>query len=52
MGFKFEKQKDWQLALELDGEIAELIKSFLKERLFILVSQIKLAVDSVVLNIA
>ncbi len=52
MGFKFEKLKVWQLALELDGEISEMIKSFPKEELFILVSQIKRAADSVVLNIA
>jgi four helix bundle protein len=52
MGFKFEKLKVWQLALELDGEISDMVKSFPKDELFILTSQIKKAADSVVLNIA
>lgn len=52
MGFKFEKLKIWNIGLELSGEIAELIKSFPKDELFILTSQIKRAADSVVLNIA
>ena len=52
MAFKFEKLKVWQLALELDGEISDMVKSFSKDELFILVSQIKRAADSVVLNIA
>ena len=52
MGFKFENLKIWNLALELAGEISEMVKSFPKEELFILTSQIKRASDSVVLNIA
>lgn len=52
MGFKFEKLKVWQLALELDGEISDMAKSFPKDELFILTSQIKRAADSLVLNIA
>jgi four helix bundle protein len=52
MAFKFEKLKVWQLALELDGEISDMVKSFPKDELFILISQIKRAADSVVLNIA
>ena len=52
MGFKFEKLKVWQLALELDGEISDMVKSFPKDELFILTSQVKRAADSVVLNIA
>ncbi len=52
MGFKFEKLKVWQLALEFDGEISDMVKSFPKDELFILTSQIKRAADSVVLNIA
>ena len=52
MAFKFEKLKVWQLALELDGEISDMVKIFPKDELFILISQIKRAADSVVLNIA
>lgn len=52
MGFKFEKLKIWNIALELSGEISELVKVFPKDELFILTSQIKRAADSVVLNIA
>jgi four helix bundle protein len=52
MGFKFENLKIWQLALELSGEISELVKTFPKDELFILTSQMKRAADSVVLNIA
>ncbi|SFP52744.1 four helix bundle protein [Parafilimonas terrae] len=52
MGFKFEKLKIWQLALGLSGEISDMVKSFPKDELFILTSQIKRAADSVVLNIA
>jgi len=52
MGFKFEKLKVWQLALELCGEISDMVKSFPKDELFILTSQMKRAADSVVLNIA
>jgi four helix bundle protein len=50
MGFKFEKLKIWQFALELDGEISD--KGFPKDELFILIPQIKRAADSVALNIA
>ena len=52
MGFKFENLKIWNLALELAGEVSEMVKSFPKDELFILTSQIKRASDSVVLNIA
>lgn len=52
MGFKFENLKIWQLALELSGDIFEMVKAFPKDELFILTSQMKRAADSVVLNIA
>lgn len=52
MGFKFEKLKIWNIALQLSGEISEMTKMFPKDELFILTSQIKRAADSVVLNIA
>ena len=51
MAFKFENLKIWQLALELAGEISDMVKGFPKDELFILTSQIKRAADSVVLNI-
>lgn len=51
MAFKFEKLKIWQLALEYAGEISDMVKTFPKDELFILTSQIKRAADSVLLNI-
>ncbi|MBS4043012.1 MAG: four helix bundle protein [Chitinophagaceae bacterium] len=51
MAFKFEKLKIWNIALELAGEVSELVKAFPKDEMFILTSQIKRAADSVVLNI-
>ena len=51
MPFKFENLKVWQLALDLSGEISDMLKAFPKDELFILTSQIKRAADSVVLNI-
>jgi four helix bundle protein len=52
MSFKFEKLKVWQKAVDLAGDVNELVKSFPKDELFILSSQIKRAADSVSLNIA
>lgn len=52
MSFKFEKLKVWQKALELADEIDQLTKTFPKEEIYILNSQIKRAADSVSLNIA
>jgi four helix bundle protein len=52
MAFKFENLKIWQLALELSGEISEMVKLFPKDELFVFTSQMKRAADSVVLNIA
>jgi four helix bundle protein len=53
MAFKFENLQVWQRALDLTEEVDQLTKrSFPKNELFILTSQIKRAADSVVLNIA
>ena len=52
MPFKFEKLIVWQKALELSDEVNKLTKTFPKDELFILTSQIKRAADSVALNIA
>jgi four helix bundle protein len=53
MAFKFESLQVWQIALNLTDDIDSLTKkSFPKDELFILTSQIKRAADSVVLNIA
>jgi len=52
MAFRFEELKVWQKALELSNEIDIAAKTFPKIELFSLVSQIKRAADSVVLNIA
>ena len=52
MAFKFEKLKVWQRAIELSNQIDMLTKTFPKEEVYILTSQIKRATDSIALNIA
>jgi four helix bundle protein len=52
MSFKFEKLIVWQKAVDLAADVHDLTRSFPKEELFILTSQIKRAADSVSLNIA
>lgn len=52
MSFKFEKLLVWQKAVDLSANVSDLSKSFPKDELFILTSQIKRAADSVSLNIA
>ena len=52
MSFKFEKLIVWQKAVDLASAVSELTKTFPKDELFILTSQIKRAADSVSLNIA
>ncbi len=52
MPFKFEKLIIWQLALENANNIHLMTRSFPKEEMFSLTSQIKRAADSVALNIA
>jgi four helix bundle protein len=52
MAFRFEDLNIWKKALELDDKINDLTKSFPKDDIFVLTSQIKRAADSVVLNIA
>lgn len=52
MAFRFEDLQVWQKTMDLDDQINQLTKSFPKEEIYILTSQIKRAADSVVLNIA
>ncbi|RZK42804.1 MAG: four helix bundle protein [Pedobacter sp.] len=52
MAFKFEKLTVWQKALDLADNINLLTKSFPKDEMFGLTSQIRRAADSVCLNIA
>jgi four helix bundle protein len=52
MPFKFEKLIVWQKAITLSDEVNKLVKSFPKDELYVLSSQIKRAADSVSLNIA
>lgn len=52
MAFRFEELQVWQKALDLCDQINQLTKSFPKDELYVLTSQIKRAADSVVLNIA
>src|ERR1700742_4293621 len=52
MAFRFEDLLVWQKGMDLNDRINQLSKSFPKDELFILTSQMKRASDSVVLNIA
>ncbi|WP_199139212.1 four helix bundle protein [Pedobacter sp. ASV12] len=52
MSFKFEQLKVWQKALDLADEIDQLTRTFPREEVYVLSSQMKRAADSVVLNIA
>ena len=52
MGFKFENLKVWQKSLDFDDEINNLVKTFPKEEVYVLSSEMKRAADSIVLNIA
>lgn len=52
MAFRFEDLQVWQKALDLDDQINQLTKSFPKDEIYVLTTQIKRAADSVVLNIA
>jgi len=52
MAFRFEDLQVWQKAMDLGERINQLAKTFPKDELFILTSQVKRAADSVILNIA
>jgi four helix bundle protein len=52
MAFKFEGLRVWEKAVDLSGEVSELVKTFPRDELYVLTSQIKRACDSISLNIA
>lgn len=52
MAYKFENLKVWQRAMELNDEIFKISKKFPVDERFNLISQIRRAADSIVLNIA
>lgn len=52
MAFKFENLRVWQKALDLADDVDKLTKTFPKEEVYVLTSQMKRAADSVSLNIA
>ena|SRR3989338_3940563 len=52
MALKFENLSVWQKALELSAQVHQLTRTFPREELYILTSQIKRAADSIGLNIA
>ena len=52
MPFKFENLKVWQISLDIADDIHIITRTFPKEEIFNLTSQIKKAADSVNLNIA
>jgi four helix bundle protein len=51
MAFRFEDLQVWQKALQLGEQINQLTKTFPKDEVYVLTSQIKRAADSVALNI-
>jgi len=52
MAFKFEKLEIWKTAIDISDEINKLTKTFPKDEIFILTSQMKRAADSISLNIS
>ena len=52
MAFKFENLRVWQKALDLADDVDKLTRTFPKEEVYVLTSQMKRAADSVSLNIA
>ncbi|HEY0245029.1 MAG TPA: four helix bundle protein [Mucilaginibacter sp.] len=50
MAFRFEDLQVWQKAIDLDDQINQLTKTFPKDEIYVLTSQIKRAADSVVLT--
>ncbi|MEP7166291.1 MAG: four helix bundle protein [Ferruginibacter sp.] len=52
MPFKFEKLEIWKLAIAIADDVHILTRSFPKEEMFSLTSQMKRAADSISLNIA
>ena len=52
MAFKFEKLEIWKLAIEMADNVHTLTRSFPKEEMFSLTSQMKRAADSISLKIA
>ena len=52
MAFKFERLDVWKLAIDFADDVHNLTRSFPKEEIFSLTSQMKRAADSVSLNIA
>ena len=51
MAFKFEKLEIWKAAIQISDDIDKLTKTFPKDELFVLTSQMKRAADSISLNI-
>ncbi len=52
MAFKFENLEIWKAAIDIADMIDKLTKTFPKDEMFILSSQMKRAADSISLNIA
>ena len=52
MVMKFERLQIWQRAVDHSAHIHEITRTFPKEELYVLTSQMKRAADSVALNIA
>jgi four helix bundle protein len=52
MAFKFEKLEIWKAAIDISDDVYKLTKTFPKDEIFVLTSQMKRAADSISLNIS
>ena len=52
MAFKFENLEVWKLAIDVADDVNKLTKTFPKDEIFVLTSQMKRAADSISLNIS
>ena len=51
MAFKFERLEIWKTAIDISDQINKLTKTFPRDEIFVLTSQMKRAADSISLNI-
>ena len=52
MAFKFERLEIWKTAIDISDQINKLTKTFSRDEIFVLTSQMKRVADSISLNIS